>query len=84
MQRHELDLLNILEGGWFADYLIRFAASLDPNGSDDVVEWPQFSTEKPILLTLLDGDTHIILSNDTYRMEGMNAMIDAQFTHTIL
>jgi acetylcholinesterase len=75
--------LNILEGGFLADYLIRFAANLDPNGGDTDVEWPEFTTEAPVLLTLFDGG-NVTLSNDTYRLEGMNAMIDAQFTHTIL
>ena len=53
------------------DYLIRFAATLDPNGNG-AVEWPQYSTAEPQLLWF-NGTTEdsLSLEPDTYRMAGM-------------
>ena len=55
------------------DYLIRFAANLDPNG-DTGIFWPKYSVQSPQLLTFLDGDTPLALSNDTYRAEGFKVL----------
>ena len=52
------------------DYLIRFAATLDPNG-DGAFPWPRYTTSEPKLLTFNDGPTPLNITMDTYRAPGM-------------
>lgn len=66
-QAHGIDVLFIYAGLDFADYLINFVNDLDPNGPT-VLNWPQYNTSNPQLLTLLDGSTPFVLSQDTYRL----------------
>jgi acetylcholinesterase len=64
------------------DYLIRFGTTLDPNGGNtnsSQIAWPAYTSEAPTLLTFLDGNTTLALSNDTYRAEGMQTIIQASF-----
>ncbi|KAJ3988381.1 Alpha/Beta hydrolase protein [Lentinula detonsa] len=63
---HGTDILNVYGGGDMADYLIRFAATLDPNG-DTGIEWPQYTTSSPNMLQFNDGLIPLTLSLDNYR-----------------
>jgi acetylcholinesterase len=63
------------------DYLVRFAANLDPNGNTGI-EWPRYDAEKaPVLMTFLDGPVPLELTNDTYREEAMNAVMALTLTN---
>ncbi|KAI0059491.1 alpha beta-hydrolase [Artomyces pyxidatus] len=66
---HGTDVVNIFGPGDLTDYLIRFAATLDPNGNTGIF-WPQFTAEDRKLLTLWDGATPLNITRDTYRVEG--------------
>ncbi|KAI0265652.1 Alpha/Beta hydrolase protein [Gloeopeniophorella convolvens] len=68
MPFHSSDLQNVYGPGDMTDYLIRFAANLDPNGNTNI-HWPQYTNESPQLLTFVDGDPAQIISQDTYRAE---------------
>ncbi|KAJ3998821.1 Alpha/Beta hydrolase protein [Lentinula boryana] len=63
---HGTDILNVYGGGDMADYLIRFAATLDPNGNTGI-EWPQYTTSSPNMLQFNDGLIPLTLSLDNYR-----------------
>lgn len=52
------------------DYLIRFAATLNPNG-DGAVHWPQYTNASPRLLTFNDGPIPLNITLDTYRAPQM-------------
>ncbi|KAH9915056.1 carotenoid ester lipase [Epithele typhae] len=67
---HGTELTNIYGGGDMADYLIRFAATLDPNG-DGAPAWPRYTTENPALLTFRDRVPFVNVTMDTYRIAGM-------------
>ena len=55
------------------DYVIRFAATLDPNG-DGAPNWPLYTKECPQLLTFSDDEPKLTVMLDTYR-EGPMAYI---------
>lgn len=57
-------------GGDMADYLIRFASTLDPNG-DGAFHWPLYTNESPQLLTFQDGEVPLAIGEDTYRAAQM-------------
>ena len=68
---HGSDNQNIYGGGDLTDYLIQFAANMDPNGGLSP-EWPQYSTSSLQLITFLDSQsTNRTITLDTYRVEGM-------------
>ncbi|OBZ66769.1 Lipase 4 [Grifola frondosa] len=67
---HGTDLANVFGGGDMTDYLIRFAATLDPNG-DAGIYWPRYTKESPQLLSFLDGEVPLGIINDTYRADAM-------------
>ncbi len=69
-QAHGMELADVFGGGPLGDYLIRFAATLDPNG-DVAFEWPRYSKAAPLLLTLNDQEPALNLTADTYRAEQM-------------
>ena len=52
------------------DYLIRFAATLDPNG-DGATHWPLYTKESPKLLAFSDDEPNLSVMLDTYREEQM-------------
>jgi acetylcholinesterase len=56
-----------------ADYLIRFAANLDPNG-DTGISWPEYSQADPSLLTFNDGIVLQSLSKDDFRVDSMRTL----------
>ncbi|KAF7981660.1 hypothetical protein HWV62_32778 [Athelia sp. TMB] len=57
------------------NYMIRFVNDLDPSGGSDLA-WPKYTTESPLLLTLLDPDDTLELSNDTYRQQEIAYLTD--------
>ncbi|EIW81505.1 carotenoid ester lipase precursor [Coniophora puteana RWD-64-598 SS2] len=71
---HGSELTNAYGGGDLAAYFIRFVANLDPNGNNVDVEWPKYTTDSPSLLTLLDGDIPLNITQDDYRVEAIQAM----------
>ncbi|KAA1472212.1 carotenoid ester lipase precursor [Dentipellis sp. KUC8613] len=79
---HASDILNVYGGGDMADYLVRFAANLDPNGNTGI-NWPKYTTESPNLLTFLDGSTPLTITQDTYRSDGFNALTKLSLEHPI-
>ncbi|KAJ3759223.1 carotenoid ester lipase precursor [Lentinula raphanica] len=68
---HGTDTLNVYGGGDMADYLIRFAANLDPNGNTGI-EWPQYTNSSPNMLQFNDGFPPLSLSMDAYRESAMS------------
>ncbi|KAK0460004.1 carotenoid ester lipase precursor [Desarmillaria tabescens] len=70
---HASDILNVYFGGDMADYLIRFAATLNPSGSTGI-QWPQWTTNSPNLLTFNDGLLPLTITQDTYRGDAMNGL----------
>ncbi|KAG6910657.1 hypothetical protein DXG01_008701 [Tephrocybe rancida] len=70
---HGSDILNVYGGGGMADYLIRFATTLDPNAKTGL-QWPKYTQASPKLLTFLDGLIPVILTDDTYRKAAMNGL----------
>ena len=58
------------------DALIHFVNNFDPNGAS-LIDWPAYTTQTPVLFTLLDGDTAQEITNDTYRLKGMQAIQQA-------
>ncbi|KAI8974028.1 carotenoid ester lipase precursor [Trametes punicea] len=67
---HGSELPNVYGGGDMADYLIRFATTLDPNG-DGAFHWPLYTNESLRLLTFQEGPVPLKLLPDTYRTAQM-------------
>ena len=59
--------------GDMTDYLIRFAANLDPNGKTGIT-WPKYSVDAPQLLTMQDGPKPLTLTKDTFRAKPIEAV----------
>lgn len=66
-----------------ADYLINFAATLDPNSKTTLLagqNWPQYTNESRTLLVFKDGLEPLGLTEDTYRADaiefGTQVMLD--------
>ncbi|KAJ7101536.1 carotenoid ester lipase precursor [Mycena belliarum] len=72
---HATDILNIYFGGEMTDYLINFAATLNPNGNT-VPNWPAYTTANPNMMTFLDGLFPTTITQDTYRAAGMKFLTD--------
>lgn len=73
-QLHGSDMANVFGGGELTDYLINFVNTLDPNGlasSNANVTWPKYSTKSPQLITFLDGDTPVEITQDDYRKDAI-------------
>ncbi|KAF7981831.1 hypothetical protein HWV62_31963, partial [Athelia sp. TMB] len=58
-------------GDDLTNYVVRFAVNLNPNGGGDL-NWPQYTTQSPTLMTFLDGLTPLKLSQDTYRQDAIS------------
>ena len=56
--------------GHLQDYLVRFVATLDPNG-DGAFEWPRYTTGTPLLFTVNDGQPVLNITRDDFREEAM-------------
>ena len=71
LQRHGSDISSTYGQSDVADYLISFAATLDPNAQSlQTFQWPKFSLSSPQLLTFLDGLPALAMTTDTHRVEG--------------
>lgn len=81
MQVHGSDILNVYGGGDMADYLIRFAATLNPNGNG--YQWPKYNLQTRQLLEFSDGFITLSTTTDTYRQEAMAAIIQATLANPI-
>ena len=57
------------------DYLINFVNDLNPNGRT-VEHWPQYTPSHPTLLTLVDGSQPLTTTDDTFRPDAMNILVD--------
>lgn len=79
---HTSDLANTFEGGELADYLINFVTDLDPNGSGQV-QWPKYTTSNPQILTFLDGDVPVAITQDTYRQEEMEFVMEMNLAYPL-
>ena len=67
------------------NYLIRFAATLNPHG-DGTFPWPCYMTSKPKLLTFNDGTTPLDITMDTYcapRMAFLRDEADSRILSTL-
>ncbi|KAF8188779.1 carotenoid ester lipase precursor [Mycena galopus ATCC 62051] len=79
---HSSELSNAYGGGDLGERFIRFTTTLNPNSptstSDngtDIV-WPRYTTESKEMLTFLDGDIPQTITQDNYRVEGIQALTD--------
>ena len=62
----------LLEADELADYIIKFAATGDPNGaSNRTIVWPQYDKKERKVLSILDGDVPLAIGNDSLRLEPM-------------
>ena len=76
LQAHGNDLV-IFQPGDLMDALINFVSNLDPNGPT-LINWPPYTPGAPALMTFLDGNTTTQeITNDTFRVEGMQALLQA-------
>lgn len=57
------------------DYVINFVNHFDPNGNT-VANWPQYTPSNPTLLTLLDGASPVVLTNDTFRAQAIEYLTE--------
>ncbi|KAM5545370.1 hypothetical protein V8D89_000983 [Ganoderma adspersum] len=67
---HGTELFDIYGSGPLQDYLIRFAATLDPNG-EEAATWPLYTTASPEMITFNDIQPTINITLDTFRYEQM-------------
>ncbi|KAF5376472.1 hypothetical protein D9615_008628 [Tricholomella constricta] len=80
---HASDILNVYGGGGMADYLIRFAANLDPNPKSGL-QWPKYTTATRKLLTFYDGlifDEKI--TTDTFRKDAIAFLTNITLAHPL-
>ncbi|KAF5392596.1 hypothetical protein D9757_002272 [Collybiopsis confluens] len=87
---HTTDLLNvygkysipITGGGDMVDYLVRFVATLNPNGNTGI-NWPQYTTANPNMLQFNDGLIPLSLSLDNYRVAAINYTTQLLLKHPL-
>ncbi|KAK0460038.1 carotenoid ester lipase precursor [Desarmillaria tabescens] len=80
---HSSDILNVYFGGDMADYLIRFAATLNPSGSTDI-QWPQWTDNSPNLLTFNDDPFKpLTVTQDTFRSDAMDSLSEILLRNSI-
>lgn len=69
-------MTSIYAGGELLDYLIHFAVSFEPGqGGDDLLEWPRYTLDGRNLMTFLDGEEPLVITEDTYRAEAMKVVL---------
>ena len=60
-----------------ADYIIRFTATLDPNGaSNRTIGWPSYDVETRRVLRILDGDVQLAIGKDVARLEAAGVLTE--------
>ncbi|KAF9028912.1 carotenoid ester lipase precursor [Hymenopellis radicata] len=62
-----------LAGSDMQDYIIRFVATLNPNGNTGIT-WPKYTKESPKMLSFNDGLFPLTVTEDTYREDQMNTL----------
>ena len=67
-QAHGSDIRPIFAPSDITDYLIRFAATFNPNGETGIF-WPQYDAAARSMLAFQDGNTSLALTTDTFREE---------------
>ncbi|KDQ62130.1 hypothetical protein JAAARDRAFT_203342 [Jaapia argillacea MUCL 33604] len=67
---HATDILNVYAGGDMTSYLVEFVNNLNPNGVG--INWPAYTTASPQLLTFLDRLIPLVITQDTYRAQGIS------------
>ncbi|KAJ6482757.1 carotenoid ester lipase precursor [Mycena sanguinolenta] len=73
---HSSELPNAYGGGDLGEYFIRFVATLNPSpasNSSTQITWPRYTTKSPDMLTFLDGDVPLTITQDDYRVEAIQA-----------
>ena len=66
------------------DYLIRFAATLNPNSQSLLsFQWPKYDLKNRQLLTFLDGLIPLTITTDTYRQEAMQFLTNVTLANPI-
>ena len=75
-QLHGADVNDMYGPGDLTDALINFATNLDPNGPT-LIDWPAYTSESPALLMLTVGNVPQSVTGDTFRQEGMKALMEA-------
>nr|VWO96912.1 Carboxylic ester hydrolase (EC [Ganoderma boninense] len=81
---HSTDLQDVFgaPGGHLQDYLIRFAATLNPNG-DGAFEWPRYTALAPRLLRLNDAEPKLETTRDDFRKEAMEYLTQLSLAHPL-
>ncbi|KAI0028537.1 carotenoid ester lipase precursor [Vararia minispora EC-137] len=74
---HTSDDADIYGPGDLTDAIVRFAATLDPNGVLNVT-WPRYTPDAPQMFRFLDGDVPFEVINDTFRENGIDALIELE------
>ena len=65
-----------------ADYLINFVNNLDPNGKTGIF-WPRYTTSSPQLLTFLDGRIPLTITEDNFRVSGINKIMQLSLANPL-
>ncbi|KAF7366927.1 Carboxylic ester hydrolase [Mycena sanguinolenta] len=63
-------------GGDLSEYFIRFVATLNPSPASNTstqIAWPRYTAKSPNMLTFLDGDVPLTITQDDYREEAIQA-----------
>ncbi|KZV64178.1 carotenoid ester lipase precursor [Peniophora sp. CONT] len=79
---HFTDITNVYGDGDMTEYLVRFVATLNPNGGT-LLEWPKYTIANPTLLTFLDGVTPEQLSQDDFRQDGFDALVQLSLKYPL-
>ncbi|KAI8975912.1 carotenoid ester lipase precursor [Trametes punicea] len=81
---HGGDFVAALRGDDFADYVLRFTATLDPNGglSNRTIRWPKYdSVARQILRLVDDGQQPLMIGTDTARLQPMATLTALTIAH---
>ncbi|EMD39896.1 hypothetical protein CERSUDRAFT_150639 [Gelatoporia subvermispora B] len=72
---HGSDTPSFTTPGSMEDYLINFIDKLEPNPNNVTgVFWPQYTNDSPQLLTLWDVPAPFNVTEDNFRVDGMNVL----------
>lgn len=71
-------------GNDLADYIIQFAATLDPNGgSNRTINWPRYNNNSREVLNVLDGDVPLKMGNDSNRRAQTDKLAELTFKYPL-
>lgn len=80
---HGTDILDVFGDQELTTYLVQFANNLNPNGAAGLLQWPQYTTSSPQLLTLQDGLVPLTITQDTYRTEGFDYLTNLSLKYPL-